>query len=110
MGGDVLAAVAPEGHLMGCSFCGPAEADARVPGAMAAAWADGFGSFRDFVRAAPEPCASCEYLRLCRGGCRAVSAAHGPFAEPDPGCPRVQEWRAAHPTEAGRRSLPVVRA
>ena len=108
VGGDVLAAVAPEGHLMGCSFWGPPEADARLPGAMPAAWASGFSGFRDFVRNAPEPCASCEYLRLCRGGCRAVSAAHGSFAEPDPGCPRVQEWRAAHLPP--RTRLPLVRA
>ena len=92
--GDVLAAVAPEGHLMGCSFAGPPEADARVPGAVRAAWPAGFSSFRGFVQAAPEPCASCEYLRLCRGGCRAVAGAHGAFSDPDPGCPRVQEWTA----------------
>jgi len=101
VGGDVLAAVQPEGALTGCSFAGRAEADALQPGATQAAWGDGFGEFRDFVQNAPEPCASCEYLRLCRGGCRAVAQAHGPFMGPDPGCPRVQEHR-------GRRPLPVV--
>ena len=119
VGGDVLAAVSPEGALMGCSFAGRAEADARVPGSMAAAWKAGFGEFRDFVHAPPEPCASCEYLHLCRGGCRAVAQAHGPFTAPDPGCPRVQEHRAAHPAAAtatstaqgarsGRRALPLL--
>ena len=103
VGGDVLAAVAPEGHLMGCSFAGRAEADARVPGAMQQAWSRGFGEFRDFVKSAPEPCASCDYLQLCRGGCRAVAQAHGPFMSPDPGCPTVR----AHQQ---RRLLPVVRA
>jgi radical SAM protein with 4Fe4S-binding SPASM domain len=97
VGGDVLAAVSPEGGLMGCSFAGPPEADARAPGAMRAAWETGFSSFRDFARAPSEPCASCAYLPLCRGGCRAVSHAHGRFADPDPGCPRVQEWQAKHP-------------
>lgn len=108
VGGDVLAAVAPEGHLMGCSFAGRAEADARAPGAMAAAWESGFDDFRGFVAKAPEPCASCDYLALCRGGCRAVAGAHGAFTAPDPGCPTVQEHRA----RAGARavSLPVVRA
>ena len=122
MAGDVLAAVAPEGHLMGCSFAGPAEADARVPGAVRAAWPEGFSSFRGFVRSAPEPCKSCEYLLLCRGGCRAVAAAHGAFSAPDPGCPRVQEWTARNaerpvsggaerPVSGGAASfaLPVVR-
>jgi len=101
VGGDVLAAVQPEGAFTGCSFTAQAAADARVPGAMQAAWPSGFGEFRDFVESAPEPCASCEYLQLCRGGCRAVSAAHGAFMAPDPGCPRVQEFRRA-------RSLPIV--
>jgi len=113
--GDVLAAVAPEGHLMGCSFAGPPEADARVPGAVRAAWPEGFSSFRGFIRSAPEPCASCEYLRLCRGGCRAVAGAHGEPSAPDPGCPRVQEWKARSPVDgegrrpAGSFALPVVR-
>ncbi|HUJ29335.1 MAG TPA: radical SAM protein [Myxococcales bacterium] len=96
VGGDVLAAVQPEGGISGCSFT-----PATVEGSLRQAWPDAFGEFRGFVANAPEPCASCEYLALCRGGCRAVSAAHGAFAAPDPGCPRVQEHRA-------RRSLPIV--
>ncbi|GAC1345156.1 MAG: mycofactocin radical SAM maturase [Myxococcales bacterium] len=110
--GDVLAAVSPEGGLHGCSFAGPAEADARAPGALRAAWATGLGAFRSIAPAAAEPCASCAYLPLCRGGCRAVAQAHGDFAAPDPGCPRVQEWRAGHPAPPSgppaRRSLPVL--
>jgi radical SAM protein with 4Fe4S-binding SPASM domain len=99
--GDVLAAVQPEGHLTGCSFVSRPEADAREPGAVARAWPGGFTEFRGFAATAPEPCASCDYLSLCRGGCRAVSAAHGAFAAPDPGCPRVQEHRRGRP-------LPVI--
>ena len=91
--GDVLAAVQPEGTLTGCSFLREAAADARVPGAVAAAWPGSFQGTRGYAANAPEPCASCAYLQLCRGGCRAVSAAHGAFADPDPGCPRVQEFR-----------------
>ena len=113
VGGDVLAAVSPEGALMGCSFAGRAEADARVPGAMQQAWSTGFGEFRDFTTSAPEPCASCRYLQLCRGGCRAVAQAHGPFMSPDPGCPTVQAHRqraalAPAPRSPERRALPVV--
>jgi radical SAM protein with 4Fe4S-binding SPASM domain len=99
--GDVLAAVQPEGHLTGCSFVSRPEADAREPGAVARAWPGGFTEFRGFPATAPEPCASCDYLSLCRGGCHAVSAAHGAFAAPDPGCPRVQEHRRGRP-------LPVI--
>jgi len=93
VGGDVLAAVQPEGFLTGCSFTAGREADARIPGAMAEAWPQGFQEFRGYVEKAPEPCASCDYLTLCRGGCRAVSAAHGAFSAPDPGCPKVAEHR-----------------
>ncbi len=112
VGGDVLAAVQPEGGLTGCSFTSQVLADARVPGAMRAAWPGGFGEFRNSVAQAAEPCASCAYLKLCRGGCRAVSNAHGNFSDPDPGCPRVQEHRAAQAglgAPAGpRRPLPVI--
>jgi radical SAM protein with 4Fe4S-binding SPASM domain len=101
VGGDVLAAVQPEGHLTGCSFTAQSEADALQPGAMRAAWPEGFHAFRAYVAQAPEPCASCEYLQLCRGGCRAVSNAHGQFSAPDPGCPRVREHKQ-------RRPLPVL--
>jgi len=94
VGGDVLAAVQPEGAFTGCSFTSRPAADARIPGAMAEAWHSGFSEFRDYAARAPEPCASCEYLRLCNGGCRAVGT-------PDPGCPRVQEHRSRLP-------LPVV--
>ncbi len=101
VGGDVLAAVTPEGGFTGCSFAGRSEADARVPGEMRKAWPNAFGQFRDFVAQAPEPCVSCSYLSLCRGGCRAVANAHGNFFAPDPGCPKVQ----AH---TRRRPLPVI--
>lgn len=92
--GDVLAAVQPEGAFTGCSFLSASAADAREPGAMRSAWPAAFPEVRGYPASAPEPCASCEYLALCRGGCRAVGS-------PDPGCPRVQEHRA-------RRALPVI--
>ncbi len=105
--GDVLAAVTPEGQLTGCSFCGQPEADARVPGAMQAAWGAGFREFREHAKGAAEPCASCNYLSLCRGGCRAVALAHGGMHAPDPGCPAVHEHSLAN---RARTSLPVVQA
>jgi radical SAM protein with 4Fe4S-binding SPASM domain len=111
--GDVLAAVAPEGNLMACSFAGATGVDARIPGNIRSAWPSLFATFRDFVSSAPPPCSSCEYLRLCRGGCRAVANAHGELSDPDPGCPRVQEWRAGHARRRSTRpaslALPVIR-
>lgn len=89
-GGDLLAAVHPDGALTGCSFGGPVEASAFDPTATRGALATGFGFFRGFKTAAPEPCRSCRYLELCNGGCRVVAQASGGGAlTPDPGCPFV---------------------
>ena len=88
-GGDVLAAVHPDGAVTGCSFGGPAEASAFDEAGVRRAWETGFGFFRDFRHSAPEPCASCRYLPLCNGGCRVVAAAAGDPRRPDPGCPFV---------------------
>ena len=53
-----------------------------------------FGPFRAW-REAAEPCRSCAYHDLCRGGCRVVSShVSGDASAPDPECPKVVEWRA----------------
>jgi radical SAM protein with 4Fe4S-binding SPASM domain len=89
-GGNVLAAVMPDGALQGCSFGGPREGSAFDGNDVERAFADSFGSFRGFEAAAVEPCRSCAYLSLCKGGCRVVAQAQGAWADPDPGCPRVR--------------------
>ncbi|NOY94214.1 MAG: radical SAM protein [Deltaproteobacteria bacterium] len=44
----------------------------------------------------PEPCASCDLRRACRGGCRVVARhATGDFDGLDPECPRVREFSSA---------------
>ncbi len=89
-GGSHLAAIKADGALTACSFWERPEpaggADLRqawqAPGA--------FEPFRSYVDNAAEPCASCTYLTICRGGCRAVAlhVTGNPMA-PDPGCPKV---------------------
>ena len=99
-GGDFLVGAKPGGQLTACSFAAPPPA---APGSSDAArpritelrgyWEtrDAFGAFRRW-RDAREPCASCEYHALCRGGCKVVSAhVTGDPAAPDPECPRVIE-------------------
>ena len=113
-GGDFLVGAKPDGRLTACSFAAPPPPDAlgarpRVD-ALAAYWnaPSAFGPFRTW-RAAAEPCASCTYLALCRGGCRVVSAhVAGSAAAPDPECPRVVDH--ATETKAGRATvrLPVL--
>jgi radical SAM protein with 4Fe4S-binding SPASM domain len=88
-GGDFLVGAKPDGRLTACSFATPAPDRPKVD-AIAAYWDQpgAFGEFRDW-RAAAEPCASCTYLSLCRGGCRVVAAHTTSSTSPDPECPRV---------------------
>jgi radical SAM protein with 4Fe4S-binding SPASM domain len=106
-GGDFLVGAKPGGQLTACSFAAPAPpidgARPRVD-QLAAYWhrPDAFGAFRTW-RDAAEPCASCTYHDLCRGGCKVVSThVEGDPGAPDPECPRVVD-------HAPRRvHLPVV--
>ncbi len=95
-GGDFLVGAKPDGRLTACSFMASPPERPRVD-AIAAYWTapDAFGAFRRW-RDAREPCASCSYHELCRGGCKVVSAhVTGDPAAPDPECPRVIDHRGA---------------
>jgi radical SAM protein with 4Fe4S-binding SPASM domain len=117
-GGDFLVGAKANGALTACSFAPPPPA--TVAGVrpritdLGAYWSapGAFGAFRDW-RAAAEPCVTCAYHALCRGGCRVVSGHAGDDAAPDPECPRVvahrREQRRSEPPAVGtRRHLPVV--
>jgi radical SAM protein with 4Fe4S-binding SPASM domain len=106
-GGDMLVGAKATGALTACSFAAPTEAKVDRLGEY---WqrADAFGAFRRWREAAEEPCSSCEYLALCRGGCRVVTGhVTGDWAAPDPECPRVVDWRAGK--AGGKVRLPMVR-
>ena len=103
-GGNLLASVMPDGSVTGCSFGGPSEGSIFDAEATARAFDRGFEAFRGYVDRAPEPCRSCEYLALCKGGCRVVAKARGDWWQPDPGCPRVR----AHATQSVGVKLPVL--
>jgi radical SAM protein with 4Fe4S-binding SPASM domain len=108
-GGDHLMAARAHGVVAACSFAAP------PPGAPTADrlgeyWdrADAFVPFRRWREGAAEPCRSCDYLALCRGGCRAVTAhLTGDAALPDPECPRVID-RGGGARPSMRRRLPLV--
>jgi radical SAM protein with 4Fe4S-binding SPASM domain len=106
-GGDLLVGAKASGALTACSFATPV--DARVDGIGDYWERDGaFGPFRRWREAAGEPCNTCDYLALCRGGCRVVTQhVSGDASLPDPECPRVLDWRAQHGVKAPRR-LPVI--
>jgi len=93
-GGEMLLGVGPAGEAAACSF---ARHEPRDLGDIRRWWAapDTFLPFRSWHENAPEPCASCTYLELCRGGCHVVAeAVVGSPARPDPGCPRVRRAEA----------------
>ncbi len=106
-GGDFLVGAKPGGQLTACSFASPPPAHGdhrpRVT-QLADYWTapGAFGAFRTW-RDAAEPCRSCTYHDLCRGGCKVV-AAHvcGDLGAPDPECPAVIEHHGR------RHHLPVI--
>ena len=87
--GRRLAAVRAGGQVVACSFWelpedGPATDLRRTwrrPGA--------FEPFASWCDDPPPPCRACAWLRLCRGGCRAVAVhVRGDPLAPDPVCAR----------------------
>jgi radical SAM protein with 4Fe4S-binding SPASM domain len=121
VGGDYLVGAKAHGVFTACSFAAPPPAGPRL-GELAPYWrqTDAFEPFRQW-RNNPEPCRSCEYLSLCRGGCRVV-AAHvtGSPLSPDPECPRVRsanavavgassKCNASHGTERRSHALSIFR-
>jgi radical SAM protein with 4Fe4S-binding SPASM domain len=92
VGGESLWARRADGAWSPCSFAAAPELPSRDDGAMAGTWAGSptLDAWRGYAEAPPEPCASCAYRSVCRGGCRVVARHVGgsPWA-PDPECPRV---------------------
>ncbi|HVO29434.1 MAG TPA: radical SAM protein [bacterium] len=110
-GGDYLVGIDAAGNAKPCSF--EHDESQKFPAVeLATRWRDAgvFSHYREHSSAPPEPCASCEYRRVCRGGCRVVAKfATGDAHAPDPECPRVIAWRAgAGALVARRASLPVL--
>jgi radical SAM protein with 4Fe4S-binding SPASM domain len=104
-GGDFLVGAKADGRLTACSFMGSPPARPTID-ELASYWhaPDAFGAFRRW-REAAEPCASCAYHELCRGGCKVVSAhVRGDPSAPDPECPRVVDAAATGP----HHRLPVI--
>lgn len=113
-GGDFLIGAKATGALTACSFAPPPPERPRVHD-IASYWQrkDAFAPFRTWQEAG-EPCASCTYHELCRGGCKVVSMhVLGDARLPDPECPRVVDLTAKKPcdqtdTHEPRTRLPVV--
>jgi radical SAM protein with 4Fe4S-binding SPASM domain len=90
--GNVLLGIRSNGVVAGCSFL-------KDSGMSVFDYAGGYVRNPALDRLitwedrAPEPCRSCPYLTVCKGGCHAVSMeVSGRLDAPDPDCPRVVEW------------------
>jgi len=86
--GNVLLGVRSDGRFAGCSFMSGDESIFDLP----RLWngSEHLDRLRNWTYQAPEPCRSCEYLEICKGGCRAVSEfVTGEMFTPDPECPFV---------------------
>ena len=84
--GNVLLGVRSDGTVAGCSFL---RGDASIFD-LPRLWRTSgtLSRLRSWAERAPEPCRSCDYLAICKGGCRAVSAfVVGDAWAPDPECP-----------------------
>lgn len=94
--GNVLIGVDPRGKMNACSF---SSEDAGSIFEFDKCWDEnaGFKKFRNWTKNAKEPCMSCRYLDICRGGCHIV-AEHltGDFTSPDPECPTVIAYGKLH--------------
>jgi radical SAM protein with 4Fe4S-binding SPASM domain len=104
--GDFLVAAKATGAATACSFLPPDPLRPTID-ELGAHWSrpDAFATNRGW-RDADEPCRSCAYHDLCRGGCKVVSGHAGDARAPDPECPRVVDHRAAQARRV--RHLPVV--
>lgn len=90
--GSVLLGISPMGKVSGCSFLSANDSIENFPESLS--HSSHLNECRNWVVSAPEPCSSCEYLKLCRGGCRAVSLyTDNSFSAPDPECPRVVDYQ-----------------
>jgi len=92
--GNVLLGIRSNGSVSGCSFL--KGSGISIFGLQQAVKdkKEYFERLKNWTQNAAEPCKSCTYLNVCRGGCHAVSEyVTGNFDEPDPDCPFVVEYK-----------------
>src|SRR5208283_1850309 len=84
--GNVLLGVRSDGRFAGCSFLSGEESIFELPRLWSSS--EYLSRLRKWPDQAPEPCRSCDYLDICKGGCRAVAGfVTGDIYAPDPECP-----------------------
>ena len=83
---NILLGVRSDGRFAGCSFLTGQESIFDLP--MLWKGSELLSRLRAWASRAPEPCRTCDYLGICKGGCRAVAGfVTGSFEAPDLECP-----------------------
>ncbi len=89
--GNILLGAKSNGKMSGCSFL--PDIDLSIFD-LKEEWETNkdLQFYRNWTDNAPEPCKSCDYLYMCKGGCHAVSGhVFGDMQYADPDCPWVVE-------------------
>lgn len=90
--GAVLLGINPQGEVAGCSFL-KGESQHTDLGSFLQR-SEHISHCKEWSNSAPAPCNQCHYIKLCKGGCRAVSLyCEESFSAPDPECPYVIQWK-----------------
>jgi radical SAM protein with 4Fe4S-binding SPASM domain len=91
--GNVLLGIRSNGMVSGCSFM---ESSGISVFDLPDALRNNTGKLAqpiNFTEQMVEPCKTCAYLDICKGGCHGVSEfLSGNFYTPDPECPIVVEY------------------
>ena len=91
-GGNTFIEIKEDGTIRGCSFA-TAYGDNALE--LDDIWYESsyLTKYREVIRNIKEPCKSCKYLQICRGGCHIVSEfLTNDFNNPDPECPIVVKF------------------
>lgn len=92
VGGNTFIEIKEDSRLRACSFSRFYSGNALE---LKKQWDNlkEFNMFRNIIKNIKQPCKSCKYLDICRGGCHIISDYYGNFKDPDPECPLVIEYK-----------------
>ena len=91
-GGNTFIEIKEDGTMRSCSFSQSFGDNAAL---LQKNWlvSKYFKKYREVVKNLAEPCNSCKYVEICRGGCHVISEfLTGDFNKPDPECPIVVKY------------------
>jgi radical SAM protein with 4Fe4S-binding SPASM domain len=91
--GNVLLGIRSNGMVSGCSFLKSSSLSVfDLPSGLNREGS--FDKISGWLKKTQQPCKSCGYLNICKGGCHAVAEyVTGDFNNPDPDCPKVVQHK-----------------